>query len=450
MKNLTEGNIYKNFILFAIPLILAALLAQGYNTVDAIIAGKFLGEKGIAAIGATAPLITAFTSIFLGIGGGFGIYIARLFGGGEYALIKRSLRVVLFIYFAVIAIGSVTLIATRGFIYTVLKIDKTVLFDANRYFVIYMAGIFLVLFNNFFVYICNALGSTVHPLYMSAVSAVLNILGNILSVTVLNAGVTGVAVSTLVAALVVDVYYFLMMRANYRKWGVVKTRCKITKSSVKMILVYSLPNTFQQMVMYMASLFMSPIVNSVGVAGTAGYSVALKIFNINAAVYQASSKTLSNFSSQCVGNGSTDKIRKGLFVGLIQGLIFSGPLILICVFFAKPVCMLFFPDGYTGAGLDYAVMFSRYFMPFLFFNMFNNLFHAFYRGIARVGFLLFSTFFASAVQVMVSYILSASMGVTGVYIGWAVAWIAEFLLAFAVYMIRFRTNDMIRIRVFGK
>ena len=83
LKDLTKGNIYKTFLLFAIPLILAGLLSQSSSIIDTVIAGKMFDSKGLAAIGATSPFIQFFSSFFWGYGIGYSIYIANLFGAGD-------------------------------------------------------------------------------------------------------------------------------------------------------------------------------------------------------------------------------------------------------------------------------------------------------------------------------------------------------------------------------
>ena len=89
-EKLTEGNIWKNFILFAIPLILSGLLSTAYTMIDTMIAGYYLGEAGLAATGATSSMLTFVSSLFWGYMVGFGMYIARLFGEGAYERIRRG------------------------------------------------------------------------------------------------------------------------------------------------------------------------------------------------------------------------------------------------------------------------------------------------------------------------------------------------------------------------
>lgn len=90
MKDLTSGNVYKTFFLFGLPMVLSGLLSQMYGIIDTSIAGKLIGETGLAATGVTSPLTTFLSSVYWGYGVGFSIYIAKLFGSGEYRKIRRA------------------------------------------------------------------------------------------------------------------------------------------------------------------------------------------------------------------------------------------------------------------------------------------------------------------------------------------------------------------------
>ena len=89
MKDMTKGNIYKTFLLFAVPLILSGVLSQSYGIIDTVVVGKLLNSNCLAAIGATSPFIQFFLCIFWGYVFGFSIYIANLFGAREYKKLKN-------------------------------------------------------------------------------------------------------------------------------------------------------------------------------------------------------------------------------------------------------------------------------------------------------------------------------------------------------------------------
>ena len=125
MKDLSQGNIYKTFFLFGLPLVLSGVLSQTYHIIDTAIAGRFLGETGLAAIGATAPFLTFISSLFLGYGVGFGAYIGRLFGAGEYGKIKSAIYSTYFFMLLACVLFSAGLIAFHEPLFDFLKIEES-------------------------------------------------------------------------------------------------------------------------------------------------------------------------------------------------------------------------------------------------------------------------------------------------------------------------------------
>ena len=433
MKNLTTGNIYKTFILFAIPLVLSGLLSQSYSIIDTIIAGKFLGPDGLAAIGATSSYITLISAIFWGYISGFAVYIATLFGAGEYDKIKTSICSNLI--FIIISIFSVSLISVifHEPIFDFLKVDATIRHDTFIYFTIYLLGIFMILSNTFGVFVMNAFGASSFPFLMSIVSTILNISGNIFTITVLNWGVAGVAISSLFAALIVDTCYFFKINNCFKQLGCKKTKQKFNIESIKKSLPYAGPVTLQQTAMYFSSLAISPLVNGIGSAATAAYTVVLRIYNLNAEIYQNSTKTVSNYSAQCVGAKKYHLLNKGLVVGLIQGILFLSPVLIISVLFPEKICSAFFPKGYSGEGLDFSVLYVRFYLPFILFNVINNLFHSFFRSIKSMNILLSATVIGSVTRIIFSIILVKYYGISGVYLGWIISWIIEAIYNVAIF-----------------
>lgn len=421
MKDLTSGNIYKTFILFAIPLVLSGILSQCYNLIDTIIAGKFLGDGGLAAIGATSAFITFCSSIFWGYSNGASIHFASLFGAGRYRDIKQAVyHSLMFSSVEAIVFGTAVVLCS-DWILAFLKVDAIVLADAKRYLSIYMLGFFIILLNNAFVQILHAFGVSSFSFYMSLTSAVLNITGNILSITILGMGVEGVAISTVIAALVVDICYFLKVRACFKEMGVAKDRVMFDFQIIRKIFSYAVPCSMQQLIMYVSGLVISPMINGIGSYASAAYTVVHQIQNLVATIFYNSSKIVGTYSAQCVGAGKISRLKKGVYTGLIQSTVYIAVPLLVCAIWAEPVCKLFFPSDYTGEGLSYAVLFARVYLPFIWFNLVNNLFHSFYRGTGSMKLLVSLTATGSVARFVFSLIFIHFMGMEGVYIGWVLA-----------------------------
>ena len=156
MKNLTQGNIYKTFFRFGIPLVLAGLLSQAYSIIDTAIAGKFLGEHGLAAIGATAPLVTVLSAVFWGFGGGFCIYIAKLFGAGEYKKIKSAVHSTYLLFSIVCLSVCALMVIFHKPIFDFLKVEQELRKDAFRYFAVYVLGLLIITLTNNGLYLMTS------------------------------------------------------------------------------------------------------------------------------------------------------------------------------------------------------------------------------------------------------------------------------------------------------
>lgn len=434
MKDLTNGNIYKTFILFAIPMALAGLLSCGFSIINTVIAGKFLGEVGLAAVGATAPLLDVISSVFWGYGVGFSVYIAKLFGAKEYKKIKESIITTYFVIFVVTIVAATIMIIFHNQIFDMLRIEDSIRHDAYLYFLVYMIGFFFIIFTPIVVSLLNAFGISKYPLYMTILSAILTVLGNIFSVTVLHLGVMGIALSTVISALIVTIFFILEVLKCFKEMGVYNEKVKLRFGVLKESFSYSGTVMIQQLIMYIAPFVLSPYINAIGSSATAAYTVITRIYNINASIYQNSAKTLSNYAAQCMGAKKYNKIGKGVFVGFIQSIAFVAPTLLICVFLSKQTCALFFQKGTSEVALQYAVDFSRIYLPFVLFNVVNNLFHSFFRGVNAPSYLLFSTLVGCLSRIIASIIfINQGHGMYGVYLGWVASWIIEAVFVVTVY-----------------
>lgn len=435
MKDLTKGNIYKTFFLFGFPLVLSGLLSQAYATIDTAIAGRFLGDHGLAAMGATAPLIQFLCALFWGYGVGFSTYIARLFGAKDYKKIKSAVYTTVLVLFVICAAVCLLMIGFRNQIMDLLKVDEEIRKDAIEYFVFYVAGLFPIIMTSNGLYIMNAFGIGTFPFFMSILSAALNITGNILSVTVLKMGIKGLALASVFAAVAVDVGYVFKFRSCMKEMEVDGEKAHLGLHYVKSSFSFSLPNMAQQGVMYLASLGIAPLVNSLGAAASASYSVVFRVFEINNSVYSNSTRAVSNYTSQCVGHKKYYRIKRGVWAGLLQAMVLVTPFILVTCLFPEAVCSIFFKADASLEAREYAYLFARRYQPFAYFHLVTNLFHALYRGSKATGHLFFTTFLGALARYVCSLLLMKSYGMEGFYLGWVLSWVIEDIFAVALFFL---------------
>ncbi len=435
MKDLTKGNIYKTFFLFGLPLVLSGLLSQAYGIVDTAIAGKFFGDEGLAAMGATAPLITFISSVFWGLSSGFSIYIARLFSTKEYKKIKSAVYTMWLVMLIACICVTLLFITLRNPLFDLLKIEEGIRETAFAYFAVYMIGLFPIIMTVHGVHLFNAFGIGTFPFIMSLLSALVNVLGNVLSVVVFRMGIEGLALSSVVSAFSVCVCYFFKFRNCLKEIGVDKEKVKLGIKYIKNASPFALPNMFQQAVMYFASLAISPLVNGLGVSATASYSVVMRVYELNTSVYHNSTRASTNYAAQCAGQKEYSKIKKGVFVGLLQSVLLTTPFVLACVIFHEPVCSLFFKADADVLTKEYAYLFARQYLPFVYLQLVCNLFHGLFRGVKATGHLFATSFTGAAAQYLFVSLLIPSMGMSGFYLGWILSWAVEAVLCFVLFFL---------------
>jgi len=438
MRRLTEGNIWKNFLLFAIPMVLSGLLSQAYSTIDTMIAGHYLEETGLAAIGATSSVITFVSSLLSGYLVGFGMYIARLFGEGAYNRLRRGVWMNLGLCALVSILISAFAIFFADELMELLKVEYALREEAKKYFVIYTLGFCIFHVNAGAVFMLGSLGDTSFSFYMSVLSSVLNIGGNIFAVAVLKQGVAGIAWASVLSAAVTTVFFLLRFRRIFKKLLPDEKPLKWSFQEVKIAVPYSIPPVFQQAALYAVGLLLSPMINSLGESAIASYVVSTQIMGLVSTMYFNSSRAVSNYTAQCLGTPfeTEDKkrrLRKGIGVGLVQSMAFALVMLIPCLLFPEFIASVFFAEGSARESIDLTVFFLRVFLPFALFNVVTNLFHGVFRAVKAKGFLLFSTVFSSAVRIAVSFPLTIAYGLDGFWAGMVIAWIAEVLMLAVVY-----------------
>ncbi len=439
-KDLTEGNLAKNYILYILPLLLSSLLSSAYSTVDAMIAGKFISEHALGAISSTGSYDTVFHSFFLGFGSGFAVYVAHLFGKKDYASMKRNIIQMIAIVASAAIVVSVFTICYRDPIMDYLKVDPILRDDAETYFVIYSAGYALIYTNLILIRTLQSLGVTSFSLYMSLISALLNIGGNLLSVLVFDLGVAGLALSTLFSTVVATIFYLYMLKRAFRELKCGRTRIGFSLAGLKNSVHYAFPAAFQQVAFHGIGFFIAPLINGLGAAATTGYNVANRMYSICGQSFWSATSAVSTHTAQCVGAGKYERIQRGFNFGLFLNCALLFPFVVVFVIFAEPIALIFFPAGYAGESLQYAVRFSTFYMPFLYINMIGHQIHAYLRGLGVMNVVFGITVFGSLVRLAATFFLAPVIGMEGVYLGQLISWSADALVSVILYLSMYRTK----------
>ena len=422
MKDLTQGNMYKNFFLFSIPIVLSSLLSSAFGIINTSIAGLFLGAEGLAATSATTSFILIVEAIYFGHGYGLSVYAANLFGAKNYEKLKRMLYSNVFLTFASIALLSLISILLSNPILHFLNVEDAIFEPSRQYFCLICIQMVIAMCSHMFVTCCHSMGETTFPLIMSFLSAALTVVGNVLTVAVFHLGVVGMGLSTIAVSLLIFVGYWFRFRKYFRELGVGTSIPRFSWADVRGIFSYSLPNIVQQSSLYVTSLLYAPVQNGLGYLAVAAISVTGRIQSLHTTLYYSASKTAGNYIAQCVGAQKFHQIKKAVVAALIQGAFFF-----LCMF----IPVFLFPDAIASLFLDkqaepvvfgYVIDYIRLYLPFLFLHVFCGIFHSILRGIKSNAHLILTSLLGAVGKMVFAIILAPLMGVYGIFLAAVIGW----------------------------
>lgn len=424
--DLTEGGITGRLLRFALPLMAGTLLQQLYNVADTLVVGRFLGADALAAVGSAYTLMTFLTSILLGLCMGSSAFFSIQFGRRDTERLKNSF----FLAFVLIGLAALALnalsFAGLDWIIRALQVPETVVPLMREYLFYIFFGILATFLYNYFANLLRAVGNSVVPLVFLGVSAVLNIVLDLVFVLVCRWGVAGAAVATVIAQYVSGIGILLYYLLRFPELRIARRHMKWDGSIVREIAGFSCLTCVQQSVMNLGILMVQGLVNSFGAAVMAAFAAAVKIDSFAYMPVQDFGNAFSTFIAQNYGAGRADRIRRGIKSAAACAFGFCAAVsILVCVF-ARPLMGLFIPPEemeIIAVGVGYLrIEGACYFGIGLLF-----LLYGFYRAVSRPGMSVVLTAASLGTRVLLAHLLSAvpALGVTGIWvsvpIGWALA-----------------------------
>ena len=425
-RDLTSGPITRTMLLFALPMTAGNLLQQLYNLVDTLIVGRFLGAGALAAVGSAYSLMTFLTSIFLGLCMGSGTIFAIRWGEKDTERLQSS------IYVSFVLIAGITIALNVGVfvlldpILALLRTPAEVWPLLRQYLQVVFLGIGASFLYNYFACLLRAVGDSVTPLVFLAVSAVLNIVLDLVLVVVIPWGVAGAAAATAFSQWVSALGLLIFARARYAfLWPQARHR-RMRRELLGEISQFSLLTCVQQSVMNFGILMVQGLVNSFGTVVMAAFAAGVKIDSFAYMPVQDFGNAFSTFIAQNYGAGKSDRIRRGIRSAVAVAVGFSVAVAALVFVFAGPLMGIFVPadqPDIIAVGMDYLRIEGAFYAGIgcLF------LLYGYFRAVQRPGISVVLTVISLGTRVLLAYALSAlpGVGVTGIWwsvpIGWFLA-----------------------------
>lgn len=339
MKNnsltLTEGVIWKNVLFFALPLLGTSLIQQLYHTVDLIYVGNFVGKEAAAAVGASTLFVTCLVGFFSGMSIGSSVVASYVFGTGNQKELKKAVHTAIALGFVSgIIIMVIGLIGAPCFL-QLINTPYEIMDLAVIYIRIYFLSMISVITYNMGSGIIRAMGNSRTPMNIQLIGGIVNVIMGGIFVIVLKFGVVGVAWATLfsqtIAALMV-LHYLINTDSDFK---LELNKIRIDKQYFYKILKIGVPAGFQTLVITISNVFAQFHVNSLGVDAIAAFTVYFKVELLIYLPILAMGQTITTFTSQNIGAGNYDRVRKGTRVCLLMGIGITAAMSLGLLVFGK-------------------------------------------------------------------------------------------------------------------
>lgn len=427
-KDLTVGDPKKVLWRFCLPLLGSIIFQQLYNVADSFVAGRFLGEKAIAAVGNGYEITLIFLAFAFGCNIGCSVVVARCLGAKKYEELKTSVYTTL-ISTAVVCV--LLMFIGIGFSTQLLNLINTpedIFEDSKLYLTIYTFGLPFVFYYNIATGIFSALGDSKTPFIFLAISSVSNIFMDILFVTAFKMGVSGVAWATFICQ---GISFVLVMIVVYKRFNKIDTESKPAVFSWEIFLKISkiaVPSILQQSFISVGNIVIQGVINLFGSSVVAGYSASIKLNNLVVTSYTTMGNGISSYTAQNIGASKYERVKSGLYAGLKLAFIITIPFMLIYFFLGKELLNILI-NSPTDETINTGITFLRVVSPFYFIVATKLVVDGVLRGSAMMDKFIISTFTDLILRVVLAVVLSKILGPIGIWISWPIGWVIGMILS---------------------
>lgn len=426
ITDMTKGNPTKTLIAFTFPMLIGNLFQQLYNIVDSVIVGNFVGKNALAAVGSSFMLMNFFSFVIIGLCMGASVVYSYYFGEKNYSNLRKT------IYISFLSIGVFTLVLSIVLVFTtngMLKLINTpedIFVDSQVYLQVIFGGLIFVYLYNVSSSLLRSIGDSRTPLYFLILSAIINIVLDLVFVIVFNMGVFGVALATIIAQAVSSTLCLVYAFAKIPFIRLKREDLVFDKEIAKKVGKFSFLTSIQQSIMTFGMVCVQGIVNTFGSDTIAAFTAAGKVDSIAYLPVQDFGNAFGTYVAQNKGARENDRIHKGIKSATKTIIIFCLIMSTLIYINSSNLMRIFVNANETNVvklGVEYLSIISVFYMLIGFLFMF----YGFFRGIGALNVSLILTIISLGTRVLIAYVLSSipSIAQRGIWwsvpIGWALA-----------------------------
>ena len=375
--DMTEGNITRHIVLFALPLLAGNIFQQMYNMVDTWVVGKFVSNEAYAAVGTVGPVINMLIGFFMGLSSGAGVVISQYYGAKRYEDVKRSVHTALTM---TVIIGILFTILGNVMAPVMLRLMKTpenVLPESSAYLSIYFSGIMGLMLYNIGAGILRAVGDSRRPFYFLVVCAVMNTALDLLFVLGFKMGVRGVALATILSQTASAVLILATLLRTGECVHLELRALRIHWDILKKIFRVGIPAAIQMAITGFSNIFVQSYINFFGDNCMSGWTTYAKVDQLIFLPMQSIALASTTFVGQNLGCNQVERARKGVTRALILAVSSTVILMIPVLTFAETIVAFF---NSKPEVVSYGSMLLRWITPFYVLCCFNQIYSGALRG----------------------------------------------------------------------
>ena len=334
-NSITEGVIWKQLLSFFFPILLGTFFQQFYNTIDAMVVGRYVGKEALAAVGgATGTIINLLVGFFVGLASGATVIISQYYGAGRDREVSRAVHTAVALGLALSA-GLMTLgYACAPMALRLLGTPEDIMPHASVYIRIYFLGIGGMLFYNVGTGILRAIGDSRRPMFFLIACCLVNIVLDLLFVVAFGWGVTGVAVATLLAQLVsAALVISTLIRSKGMSYQLRIGEIRFDGAILGRIVRIGLPTGLQSMMFNISNVLIQSTINALGTDVLAGWTAYGKVDGLQSMFITSYGVAITTFVGQNFGAQRYDRVRRSVRVCMMMAM---GTIVSLCVLL--PLC----------------------------------------------------------------------------------------------------------------
>lgn len=359
--DMTQGVIWKQLIMFAVPLLIGQLFQQLYSTVDSVVVGRFVGKEALAAVGSTGNIINALISFFGGLSMGGTVVISQFFGAKNEKGVHNAVHTILALtFFCAVFVTAMGMIMTP-YMLRWMNTPDDVIVQAQEYLRIYFGGVSGLMVYNLGSGILRSVGDSKRPLYFLIFSAMTNLVLDLVFVVAFDCGVAGVAYATIISQFLSAVLIIIVLCRSHECYKLIWKDLRIDGAVVRRVLRIGLPTGLQQGITSLSNVFVQSYINAFQSSCMAGWTSYQRLDAFAWLPMMCIGMANTTFVGQNLGAGNVKRAKQGTRTAICMSLLGTAVVVAVLMAFNKPLLSLFNEDAEV---LRYGSMFVLWMSPF--------------------------------------------------------------------------------------